>query len=68
MTLEEGAIKGGAGSGVNETVMAKRLRVSVLNLGLPDEFIPQGTQDEVRHDYQLDAQGIQQQILDWLAQ
>uniref|UniRef100_UPI00289A8E1A 1-deoxy-D-xylulose-5-phosphate synthase n=1 Tax=Pantoea septica TaxID=472695 RepID=UPI00289A8E1A len=68
VTLEEGAIKGGAGSGVNETVMAKRLRVSVLNLGLPDEFIPQGTQDEVRHDYQLDAQGIQQQIRDWLAQ
>ncbi|MBA2815406.1 1-deoxy-D-xylulose-5-phosphate synthase [Candidatus Pantoea persica] len=68
VTLEEGAIKGGAGSGVNETVMAKRLRVPVLNLGLPDEFIPQGTQDEVRHDYQLDAQGIQQQIRDWLAQ
>ncbi|OQP33546.1 1-deoxy-D-xylulose-5-phosphate synthase [Pantoea latae] len=68
VTLEEGAIKGGAGSGVNETVMAKRLRVPVLNLGLPDEFIPQGTQDEVRHDYQLDAQGIQQQIRDWLAE
>lgn len=68
VTLEEGAIKGGAGSGVNETVMAKRLRVSVLNLGLPDEFIPQGTQDEVRRDYQLDAQGIQQQIRDWLVQ
>lgn len=68
VTLEEGAIKGGAGSGVNEVVMAKRLRVPVLNLGLPDEFIPQGTQDEVRHDYQLDAQGIQQQIRDWLAE
>ncbi len=68
VTLEEGAIKGGAGSGVNETVMAKRLRVPVLNLGLPDEFIAQGTQDEVRHDYQLDAQGIQRQIRDWLAE
>lgn len=68
ITLEEGAIKGGAGSGVNEYVMAKRLRVPVLNLGLPDEFIPQGTQDEVRHDYQLDAEGIQQQIEAWLAQ
>ncbi|RPE03564.1 1-deoxy-D-xylulose-5-phosphate synthase [Candidatus Pantoea deserta] len=65
ITLEEGAIKGGAGSGVNEVVMAKRLRVPVLNLGLPDEFIPQGTQDEVRRDYQLDAQGIQQQIESW---
>ncbi|ORM74288.1 1-deoxy-D-xylulose-5-phosphate synthase [Pantoea wallisii] len=68
ITLEEGAIKGGAGSGVNEYVMAKRLRVPVLNLGLPDEFIPQGTQEEVRTDYQLDAAGIQQQIAAWLAQ
>jgi 1-deoxy-D-xylulose-5-phosphate synthase (EC 2.2.1.7) len=68
VTLEEGAIKGGAGSGVNEYVMAKRLRVHVLNLGLPDEFIPQGTQEEVRQDYQLDAAGIQQQITAWLAQ
>ncbi|SUB08235.1 1-deoxy-D-xylulose-5-phosphate synthase [Pantoea agglomerans] len=68
ITLEEGAIKGGAGSGVNEFVMAKRLAVPVLNIGLPDEFIPQGTQDEVRHDYQLDAEGIQQQIARWLAQ
>jgi 1-deoxy-D-xylulose-5-phosphate synthase len=68
ITLEEGAIKGGAGSGVNEYVMAKRLRVPVLNIGLPDAFIPQGTQEEVRQDYQLDAAGIQQKIADWLAQ
>ncbi|MHA6310416.1 MULTISPECIES: 1-deoxy-D-xylulose-5-phosphate synthase [Pantoea] len=68
ITLEEGAIKGGAGSGVNELVMAKRLRIPVLNIGLPDEFIPQGTQDEIRHDYLLDAEGIQQQIASWLAQ
>ena len=68
ITLEEGAIKGGAGSGVNEFVMAKRLAVPVLNIGLPDEFIPQGTQEEVRHDYLLDAEGIQQQITRWLAQ
>jgi len=68
ITLEEGAIKGGAGSGVNEFIMAKRLAVPVLNIGLPDEFIPQGTQDEVRHDYLLDAEGIQQQITRWLTQ
>ncbi|MGB9096470.1 1-deoxy-D-xylulose-5-phosphate synthase [Erwinia sp.] len=68
VTLEEGAIKGGAGSGVIELLMAKRLLVPVLTVGLPDEFIPQGTQDEIRHDYQLDAEGIEQQISDWLAQ
>ncbi|PKH21330.1 1-deoxy-D-xylulose-5-phosphate synthase [Enterobacterales bacterium CwR94] len=68
VTLEEGAIKGGAGSGVNEFLMAKRKPVPVLNLGLPDVFIPQGTQDEVRRDLALDAAGIQQQIARWLAQ
>lgn len=66
VTLEEGAIKGGAGSGVNEVLMARRVLVPVLNLGLPDEFIPQGTQDEIRHDYQLDAEGIAKQIDRWL--
>lgn len=68
ITLEEGAIKGGAGSGVIETLMAKRVLVPVLNIGLPDEFIPQGTQEEIRHDYQLDAEGIEAQITAWLAQ
>lgn len=65
ITLEEGAIKGGAGSAVNEHVIAQRQPVPVLNLGLPDEFISQGTQDEVRHDLRLDATGIEQQISDW---
>ena len=33
---------GGAGSGVNELLMSRRRVSSVLNLGLPDFFIPQG--------------------------
>jgi 1-deoxy-D-xylulose-5-phosphate synthase len=48
VTLEENAIMGGAGSGVNEVLMAHRKAVPVLNLGLPDFFIPQGTQEEAR--------------------
>ena len=68
ITLEEGAIKGGAGSGVNELLMAKRRPVPVLNIGLPDRFIPQGSQQEIQHDLMLDAEGIRQQIEDWLAQ
>ncbi|MDV5139451.1 1-deoxy-D-xylulose-5-phosphate synthase [Chimaeribacter arupi] len=67
VTLEENAIMGGAGSGVIELLMAKRCLVPVLTLGLPDEFIPQGTQEEVRADYGLDAAGIERRITDWLA-
>ncbi|CAI2061522.1 1-deoxy-D-xylulose-5-phosphate synthase [Serratia fonticola] len=67
VTLEENAIMGGAGSGVNELLMAKRRVVPVLNIGLPDYFIPQGGQEEVRSDLGLDAAGIQRQIETWLA-
>ncbi|MNG38640.1 1-deoxy-D-xylulose-5-phosphate synthase [compost metagenome] len=66
VTLEENAIMGGAGSGVNELLMSKRQRVPVMNLGLPDIFVPQGTQDEIRSDLGLDAAGIQRQIENWL--
>ncbi|HDL7342202.1 1-deoxy-D-xylulose-5-phosphate synthase [Yersinia enterocolitica] len=66
VTVEENAIMGGAGSGVNELLMAKHQLVPVLNLGLPDHFVPQGEQDEMRAEFGLDAAGIQSQIEAWL--
>ncbi|MBN3199951.1 1-deoxy-D-xylulose-5-phosphate synthase [Pectobacterium brasiliense] len=66
VTLEENAVMGGAGSGVNEFLMAKRLAVSVLNIGLPDIFIPQGSQEEIRADLGLDAAGIERRIAQWM--
>lgn len=67
VTIEENAIMGGAGSGVNEVLMAHRKPVPVLNIGLPDFFIPQGTQDEARADLGLNAAGIETKIKAWLA-
>ncbi|VEA78550.1 1-deoxy-D-xylulose-5-phosphate synthase [Salmonella enterica subsp. arizonae] len=58
VTLEENAIMGGAGSGVNEVLMAHRKPVPVLNIGLPDFFIPQGTQEEARAELGLDAAAL----------
>ncbi|AEW44618.1 1-deoxyxylulose-5-phosphate synthase, flavoprotein [Serratia symbiotica str. 'Cinara cedri'] len=66
VTLEENAIIGGAGSGVNELLMASRYLIPVLNIGLPDSFVPQGGQEEMRADLALNAQGIQRQIENWL--
>ncbi len=53
VTLEENAVSGGAGSAVNELLLAAGVQVKVLNLGLPDEFIEQGTQAE-----QLEIAGL----------
>ncbi|KNY44712.1 1-deoxy-D-xylulose-5-phosphate synthase [Vibrio harveyi] len=67
VTLEENAIAGGAGAGVIEFMMQDKIIKPVLNLGLPDRFIPQGTQDELHEELGLDAQGIEKSINDYLA-
>lgn len=66
VTIEENAIIGGAGSGVNEFLMRQRLQVPVLNIGLPDYFIAQGSQEEIRSDLGLDSIGIRRQIESWV--
>ncbi|UDG79313.1 1-deoxy-D-xylulose-5-phosphate synthase [Candidatus Ecksteinia adelgidicola] len=66
ITLEENTIIGGAGSAVNELLLTNRILLPVLNIGLPDSFIPQGTQEEIHNDLLLNAAGIQHQIKQWL--
>ena len=66
VTLEENAIAGGAGAGVIELMMQEKLIKPVLNLGLPDQFIAQGTQDELHQALGLDAKGIEQSIQNYI--
>ncbi|MGF1739540.1 1-deoxy-D-xylulose-5-phosphate synthase [Vibrio profundum] len=66
VTLEENAIAGGAGAGVVEYMMAEKIIKPVLNLGLPDQFVAQGTQQELHAELGLDAQGIAQAIQTYL--
>ena len=42
VTLEENAIIGGAGSGVNEFLLNANYQIPILNLGLPDRFLEHG--------------------------
>ncbi|QCI17267.1 1-deoxy-D-xylulose-5-phosphate synthase [Buchnera aphidicola (Aphis helianthi)] len=67
VTIEEGIISGGAGSSVNEFIMTKKILLPVLNIGLPDTFIAQGSQKEIRSNYQLDAEGIEKKIFSWIS-
>lgn len=46
VTVEENVIQGGAGSAVNEFVNQAAIKVSLLNLGLPDKFIEHATVEE----------------------
>ncbi|MDM7485006.1 MAG: 1-deoxy-D-xylulose-5-phosphate synthase, partial [Vibrio metschnikovii] len=58
---------GGAGAAVVEYLMAQKLLKPTLNLGLPDQFIAQGTQEEMHAELGLDGAGIETAIRDYLA-
>ncbi len=62
VTLEEGAIMGGAGSAVTEALHAAGLNLPVLQLGLPDVFIEHGDPAKLLAAQGLDAAGILQSI------
>lgn len=67
VTVEENAISGGAGSGVIEYLMKSRQIKPVLQIGLPDKFIHQGTQQELHAELEIDGRGIEAQIRRYLA-
>jgi 1-deoxy-D-xylulose-5-phosphate synthase len=58
VTIEDNARLGGAGSGVNEVLLAQHHAVPVLNLGLPDRFVEHGTREELLAQVGLDTAGI----------
>ena len=62
VTVEEGAIMGGAGSAVLEALQAAGLVRPVLQLGLRDEFIEHGDPAKLLGLQGLDAAGIRQAI------
>jgi 1-deoxy-D-xylulose-5-phosphate synthase len=62
VSIEDGAIMGGAGSAVAEFLISSKHSSKLLTLGLPDEFIMQGTQQEMYAELGLDSAGILSKI------
>ena len=62
VTVEEGAIMGGAGSAVAEALNAAGLARPLLQLGLPDQFIEHGDPARLLALQGLDAAGIEASV------
>ncbi len=67
VTVEENVVAGGAGSAVNELLLAEQMLLPILNLGLPDTFVEQGSRDECLALCGLNQAGIQASIEAFLA-
>lgn len=62
VTMEENAVAGGAGSAVNELLLAGENHVQILNIGLPDRYIEHGSREDCLAMAELDANGLLKQV------
>jgi 1-deoxy-D-xylulose-5-phosphate synthase len=58
VTVEENVLQGGFGSAVLEFLNKIEITARIKRLGMPDIFLEQGSQDELRKIYGLDEEGI----------
>lgn len=66
ITIEDNVIAGGAGSAVNEFFLNNKIDVKVKNLGLPDEFLPHGTREEILALAGLSEEGILEAVREFI--
>lgn len=62
ITIEENAIKGGAGSAVSEFLADNNLNVSLLNFGISDEFVQHGSPDSQKVSSGLGKEEITEKV------
>jgi 1-deoxy-D-xylulose-5-phosphate synthase len=62
ITVEDGCLMGGFGSAVLEFMVDQKYQAEVVRLGIPDEYIHHGTQEELWADCGFDTQSIIQTI------
>jgi len=58
ITVEDGCTAGGMGSAVLEFMSAHNYHASIKRLGIPDEVIEHGSQQELHHECGYDEAGI----------
>ncbi|MFH2055348.1 MAG: 1-deoxy-D-xylulose-5-phosphate synthase [bacterium] len=69
VTIEEGTLIGGFGSGVNEWLCDHGKRESqLLRLGIPDRYIEHGNRDTLLKLISLDSEGIAASVGEFLAE
>lgn len=64
ITVEDNALQGGFGSAILEFMSEEGFSdIKVKRLGVPDRFVPHGTQDELRKMCGIDKEAIVQSVL-----
>ncbi|NPV37546.1 MAG: 1-deoxy-D-xylulose-5-phosphate synthase [Bacteroidales bacterium] len=67
ITVEDGTLKGGLGSAVAEFMALHGYDARLKMLGIPDEYIPHGTPEELYRDCGFDVEGIKKAVRELLS-
>jgi 1-deoxy-D-xylulose-5-phosphate synthase len=65
VTVEENVLAGGAGSAVNEVLLAAGIQMPILNCGIPDRFIEHGSREDCLRAAGLDSNSLERKIATW---
>lgn len=68
VTLEENNLPGGFGSAIAEYFINKNYKNDITMIGLPDQFVEHGTQEELHHLLGIDPEGIAASIKEFIEQ
>ena len=58
ITVEDGCLMGGFGSAIIEFMVDQKYNSEIVRLGIPDEYVHHGTQEELWEDCGFDAKAI----------
>ena len=67
VTVEENVVMGGAGSAINECLIDHGKQITILNLGIPDQHLDHGSQQQQLESIGLSISGIKNKILEKLS-
>mgnify|MGYP005997486855 CR=1 FL=1 len=62
ITVEDGTIKGGFGSSVADFILQNNYTNHLKIMGIPDEFIHQGTVEQLHQIAKIDSDSIRKEI------
>ena len=66
ITIEDGAVSGGAGSAVSEWAQENKIKSQIVICGIPDKFIEHASREEMLEMTGLDTKGILSRVGDYL--
>ena len=67
ITIEDGAISGGAGSAVSEWIQENKMQQQIIICGIPDKFVDHASREEMLEMTGLDTKGILVKVEDSLS-